>query len=391
MRKNMPIIPREEYGARWKMVQKMMKEKNLDLFFAYSDDHATFGPAYTRWLGNFPTHFESAAVMMTIDKDPALLTGPESVGYALDIGFFEDIYILEEFTHPNEDFLYSEIISLREAVSKNMDLAAVKRIGIAGMDIMGSESYLKFKEAFPEAEWIDIDYDTAVLRARKTEAEKAVMKYAYELAHRGMLAAIDNIEAGVSERAVAAEVEYVMRKAGSEGVGIDTMIASGLKSTNIISRTTFRKIQENDLVHVTIAPRYEGYHGAIARPIFVGEPSDDAKYALDAAIRALHATAEALRPGVEGREVEAIGREVMNKAGLGEYFMYSGIHSIGVMEFEPPIFGPTQPDILEEDMFVSIDIPVFGPKWGGFRLEDGFLITANGYERLSNIDYLIIK
>lgn len=71
--------------------------------------------------------------------------------------------------------------------------------------------------------------------------------------------------------------------------------------------------------------------------------------------------------------------------------MYSGIHSIGVMEFEPPIFGPTQPDILEEDMFVSIDIPVFGPKWGGFRLEDGFLITANGYERLSNIDYLIIK
>ncbi len=391
MRKNMPIIPREEYAGRWESVRKMMKAKDLDIFLAYSDDHATFGPAYGRWLANFPAHFEAACVMITKDKDPALLLGPESVGYASDVAVIEDSYILEEFTHPNEDFLYSKIISLREAAGQMLDLSTVKRIGLAGMDIMGSEAYLKFMKAFPDAEWVDIDYDTAVLRAKKTPAEKAVMKYAYELAQRGMLTAIDHIEAGVVERAVAAEVEYTMRKAGSEGVGIDTMIASGLKSTNIISRTSFRQIQENDLVHITIAPRYEGYHGAIARPVFVGEPGDEAKYALDAAITAMNATAAALRPGVQGREVEAIGREVMNKAGLGEYFMYSGIHSIGIMEFEPPIFGPTQADILEEDMFVSIDIPVFGPSWGGFRLEDGFLITAGGYERLTNIDYLIIK
>ena len=177
MRKNMPRIPKEEYRERWKSVQNLMKEKNLDLLFAYSDDHATFGPAYTRWLGNFPPHFEVACVMMGKDKGPALLTGPESEDYALDFGEIEDVYILEEFTHPNEDFLYSNIVSLRHVADNLVGLENIKRIGIAGRDLMGADAYIKFQKALPDTEWIDVDYDTAVLRGVKTEAEKAVIKW----------------------------------------------------------------------------------------------------------------------------------------------------------------------------------------------------------------------
>ena len=80
----------------------------------------------------------------------------------------------------------------------------------------------------------------------------------------------------------------------------------------------------------------------------------------------------------------------MEAAGLGPNFLYSGIHSVGLIEFEPPrIFGPSSTATLEEDMVVSVDIPVFNAPWGGLRVEDGFLVTATGAERLDDTPYLL--
>ena len=73
----------------------------------------------------------------------------------------------------------------------------------------------------------------------------------------------------------------------------------------------------------------------------------------------------------------------MTKAGLGENFLYSGLHSVGVVEFEPPIFGPGSREVLRENMVISVDIPIFNTPWGGLRVEDGYLITAEGCEKLN--------
>ena len=387
----MPTIPVGEYRERWEKVQELMDRKGLDLFLAYADDHAVFGPAYARWLANFPVHFEPICILMSRDKEPILLCGAESDGYAMLVGQIPDVRILEEFTHPDEDYLHTRIQNLQAVAADLVDIKSIKKIGIAGQSLLGAYAYLKSQQAFPNAQWVDIEHDMSLLRAKKSKAELEVIRYAYGIAQRGMQAAMDAIRAGAIEREVAAIVEYTMRMAGAEGTGIDTMIGSGDNSRHVISRTTFREIQEGDIVQVTIAPRYEGYHGAVARPIFVGEPKDEALHALEAAHRAQLACYRAIRPGIEGREVEAIGRKIMDEANLGKYFQYSGIHSIGIMEFEPPIFGPTQDDKLEEGMTISVDIPVFGAPWGGFRLEDGYLVTANGAERLNLTDYFVIK
>jgi Xaa-Pro aminopeptidase len=98
-----------------------------------------------------------------------------------------------------------------------------------------------------------------------------------------------------------------------------------------------------------------------------------------------------MRPEVEGREVEATGRKIVEEAGLGEYFLYSGVHSVGVIEFEPPIFGPSSPARLKKDMIISVDIPMFDAPWGGLRVEDGFLITDIGADRLDHTPFKIQK
>jgi Xaa-Pro aminopeptidase len=81
----------------------------------------------------------------------------------------------------------------------------------------------------------------------------------------------------------------------------------------------------------------------------------------------------------------------VDDAGLGQHFLYSGLHSVGVIEFEPPIFGPSSPARLEEDMVISIDIPMFNAPWGGLRIEDGFIITASGAEPLDRVPHEIQK
>jgi Xaa-Pro aminopeptidase len=267
----------------------------------------------------------------------------------------------------------------------------VRRAGLAGGSLMSAPAAAAFRAAFPAAEWVDVENAMCDLRAHKSPAEVEVIRYAYKIAEEGMRAAVDAVCVGVTEREVAAEAETAMRRAGAEGTGIDTIVASGPNSGPILGRSTFRRVQADELVLLTVAPRYEGYHGAIGRAVLVGNPGDEIVRALDVACAAQQACFRAMRAGAEGSAVEATGRRIVAEAGLGAYFLYSGLHSVGVVEFEPPIFGPSSSGALHKTMVISVDIPLFNTPWGGLWVEDGYLVTATGAERLDAIPYRIQK
>jgi Xaa-Pro aminopeptidase len=292
--------------------------------------------------------------------------------------------VLREFTHPDEDYPNSRLESFAEVAAENAAAApSPRKVGLAGRGLMGADFLAAMQTALPASEWVDLESAMCGLRARKSPAEIAVTRYAYQIAQAGLDAAIGAIRPSVTEREIAAEAEAAMRRMGAEGTGIDTIVASGPNSRPILGRSTFRRIQSDDLVLLTVAPRYEGYHAAIGRPVLVGDPGDEVARAVDVASRAQQACCDVLCPGIEGRAVEAVGRKVVEQAGLGAYFLYSGVHSVGVIEFEPPIFGPSSAAMLEPDMIISVDIPLFNTPWGGLRIEDGYRITASGAERLN--------
>ncbi len=385
-----PTIPPEEYPQRWGRVQEMMVRQQLDLLVAHADDRAVFGPAHARWLANFPVHFEPACILMPRSGDPVLLTGPESVEYALLVGQMRDVRAASVFAHPDEDYPYATIHDLAAILAEMTGgPATVRRVGLAGRGLMSVDFLRAFEQALPQAVFVDVETAMCELRARKSPAEIAVIRHAYTIAEKGLQAAAQAIAVGVTEREVAAEAETAMRRAGAEGTGIDTIVASGPNTRPILARSTFRRIRPDELVLLTVAPRYEGYHAAIGRPVLVGDVGDDIRRAAEAAGRAQEACYHALAAGVEGREVEAIGRRIVAEAGLASYFLYSGVHSVGVIEFEPPIFGPSSTAVIEPDMVISVDIPLFDAPWGGLRVEDGYLITAAGAERLNQAPYLI--
>ncbi len=388
-----PLIPEQEFRERWKKVQAMMEKQGLDLLALYADDRAVFGPAHARWLADLPVHFEPVCILMPKTGDPILLCGPETDEYAILRGQIKDVRILTELSHPDEDYPYSTLQGLAEVVSEVIgDISSVKRMGIAGKGLMNTDLYSAYEKALPSVEWADVENEVCHIRAVKSAAEIEVTKYAYTIAEKGINAAIEAIRPGATEREIAAEAEAAMRRAGAEGTGIDTIVASGPNSRPILARSTFRKVEENDVVLLTIVPRYEGYHAAIGRVVQVGSPGVEVQKALEVAWEGQKKAAAQIKSGIEGRNVEAVGRKIVEEAGFGKYFLYSGIHSMGVIEFEPPIFGPGSSAKLEKDMIICIDIPMFNTPWGtGVRVENGYLVTEDGAECLTNISFDIRK
>jgi Xaa-Pro dipeptidase len=392
----LPTIPTAEYNTRKVSIQNLMNEFGFDILFFYGDDRAVFGANHTRWIANYAPHFEPVLIAVPKVGDIHAATGAESETFFNNTAKIGTVHVVDEFNMPEEEYPYTKSKSFKDFCDTLNDEVGgpVVNVGVVGESstpvwlhsLLSEAGYvIEISEAF------EIAY--RLLRASKSDAEVEVLKYGFEIAEAGFDAGLTALKEGVSERDVAAEIEYTMRKMGSEGSGIDTIVGFGKTNTYpILTRTTHNKLKSRDLALLTIAPRYEGYHGVIARPIVIGEPYLEVKKAIEGAIKASEASAEQLKIGARGSDISGAGLEVLKKAGLVNLCVYSGIHSVGTSEFEPPILTSKSDFIVPKNFFVSIDVPLFFASWGGLRVETGYLVTEESVVRLcsSPLSYLEI-
>lgn len=389
MSKDLPTIPTNEYKQRWKKIQDMMSHKNYDLIITYSNDRSVFGYAHARWIADYPVHFEPVCILIFRTGDPVMISGPETIEYIQKRSKLSEVYTMQEFTHPEEEYSDINIMNFIDIIKEKEEINNIKRVGIAGLDIMDINTWDALKSFLNTIEWDDVEKQICELRVDKTPNEIAVLEYTYKIAEKAFNAAVNKIKPGVTEREVAAEADIIMRKAGAEGPGIDTMVASGTNSGLILARSTNKSIEKNDIVRIVVIPKYEGYHGTISRPIFVGKPSKKMQEIYSLICTARKACIEKIKAGVKGSMVEGAGRDVLKKAGYD--YSYSGVHSIGVKEFETPIYGPKTKGVLRAGMIISIEVPLFNQSWGGFHTEDGFIVLKDGMRMLNDTPEYIEK
>lgn len=377
-----PVIPVQEFAVRRQNLQNATREAGLDLLVIFSNDRATAGPAHVRYVTDFAAHFEPTCCLIPAAGESVLVTGPEAEALAELTSKIDRIVVAEEFKHPEQDHPFSTMSNF-PAIIAGMAPALghnVRKVGIIGQELMDAGLYASLNEHYELSSVDDIMYK---LRAVKSSSELAIIKYAFEIAEAGFQAAVEAVDVGVAEFEIAAAAEYAMRLMGTEGTGIDTIVGTGPNARPIVVRTTHRKVERGDLLGVTVIPRYQGYHGAVGRPISVGRARTEVEEAVALGVEAQNEVLKHMRPGALGRDVEHQARRVMATKGLDQYFAYVGIHSVGLIEFEPPIFFSTSEVRLEPDMVVSVDIPCFLAPWGGFRVEDGYHLAEDGPKPLN--------
>ena len=225
------------------------------------------------------------------------------------------------------------------------------------------------------------------LRKVKDEKEIKLMRKAAELASLGMKVAYETLEPGWKEKDVAAEIEYAMRKQGSDGTSFETSVASAASSAYPHGGCSDRKIREGDLVVVDLGAKYKFYCSDITRTLVAGKPSDKQMRLYQIVQKAYEKAFETIKPDAKGSDVDGAGRKTIEEAGYGEYFVHGLGHGVGLEVHEPPTLSISSKDILAAGNVVTDEPGIYLIGYGGIRVEDTVLVTKTGAEKLTEAPY----
>jgi Xaa-Pro aminopeptidase len=221
------------------------------------------------------------------------------------------------------------------------------------------------------------------LRSVKDEQEIELIREACRLASIGMQTASEIIRPGVREIEVAAEVEYAMRKKGSNGTSFDTIIASGPTSAFPHGSCSSRTIREGELVVVDLGATVNFYRSDMTRTFVAGKPNDKQRKIYETVKLAHQKAFETIKPGVSAMEVDAAGRGVIEAAGFGEFFVHNLGHGVGLEIHEAPVLSPDSKDTLTVGNVITDEPGIYLPGCGGVRIEDTVLVTGANAEKLT--------
>jgi Xaa-Pro dipeptidase len=229
------------------------------------------------------------------------------------------------------------------------------------------------------------------LRAVKDEEEVKLIREACNLAEIGMETAAETIKPGVSQRRVAAEAEYAMRRKGSEGTSFDTIIVSGANAACPHGSCTDRIIRQGDLVVVDLGATYQSYRSDMTRTFTVSRPTEKQTQLYQTVLLAQQKAFKAMAPNVSAMQVDAVARQVIDTAGFGEFFVHNLGHGVGIDIHEAPTLRPASKDSLAAGNVVTVEPGIYLPGFGGVRVEDTVLVTGRGAEKLTKGMYSLLN
>lgn len=241
----------------------------------------------------------------------------------------------------------------------------------------------KLSERCPGLAWTGVEGLVESWRARKEPGEVERIRSAAELGDRVLEELLAVVEEGTTERALAAELDYRLRLAGSEGVAFDTIVAAGPRSALPHATPGARPLREGDLVLLDFGARVDGYCSDMTRTFVLGRASDWQREVHGAVRRAQAAAVEAVAPGVAASEVDEAAREVLREAGLEERFGHSTGHGLGLEVHEDPSLSRRSDATLDPGAVVTVEPGAYLPGRGGVRIEDDVSVEESGARSLT--------
>ena len=252
------------------------------------------------------------------------------------------------------------------------------------VDTLPIESWRALAKAFGGEEKLELANNIVTeIRKVKDPQEIRLIREACRLTSEGIQVAFENIKPGTKEKQVAAEIEYAMRKKGSDGVGFDTIIASGASSAFPHGSCSDRSIREGDLVVVDLGATYNFYRSDMTRTFTAGKPSEKQNKIYETVKHAHQKAFQTIRPNIPAREVDAAARKTIEAAGYGEFFVHNLGHGVGLEIHEAPTLSPDSKDMLAAGNVITDEPGIYLTGYGGVRIEDTVLVTQNGAEKLT--------
>lgn len=359
------------FTQRHKELRRLLQEHDLDALALNP------GPTLP-YLTGLHFHLSERPVVVLFPKDGApMIVLPELEGPKLDDLPFEAM----SFPYEEDPATWGNAFAAALALSGLLNA----RIGVEPRWMRVLE--LRYLEAAaPKAQFVNGEAVIAALRMFKDETEIAAMQKAVDIAQAALEATLPAIRPGITEREIAAELTTQLLRHGSSGAfPFHPIVSGGPNSANPHATPTDRPLQRGDLLLIDYGANVDGYFSDITRTFAIGEVETEYQHIAEIVLQANQAARAVAGPGVPAAEVDRAARQVIEKAGYGEYFTHRTGHGLGLEVHEEPYIRGDNQQVLQPGMTFTIEPGIYLRGRNGVRIEDNVVITEDGCRSLTSL------
>jgi Xaa-Pro aminopeptidase len=368
----MGILKQSDFDQRIDNLREIARRNKLDAILVFSTESE---PAQVRYFSDYWPSFETAAVLVPVKGESALIIGPESLTYATARTKIPDVIQLMDFRESSQpDYPGSKLPKWKDVVQRYK----LGKIGVSGWYLFPYTMMTALMKAMGGAKNVVMaDEMVRPLYMKKSAAEIRCLKAAAKASEAGFKAVLEAIKPGMTESELCGIATAAMTAAGAETTGYPVWCCSGPNSNQAISRPTLRKVKRGEIIHFSIGAKVEGYSASIGRPVVLGKCSEATRRFLQVGLDAANMTFDEMRAGRKSGEVAQKIHQFIKDKGYGDAILYGPCHGCGQMECEYPFLETSSQYTLEANMTFMQDM--FLHRGGqGFRWEDGLLVKAKG-------------
>ena len=342
-------------------------------------------------------------LMATHSLDAVVVTKPENRRYfsgftgssgLLLIGeqiqtLFTDFRYIEQATKQSPEYkIVRHGTSMFDILADTVKKLKAVRIGFES-DFITWDTYHKLAACLSMVELRPVNLDA--LRVIKDQAELTLLRQAVEIADVAFNHVVTIIRPGITELEIALELEYQMRKLGSEKPAFETIVASGYRGALPHGQASAKIIEVGDFITMDFGAVYQGYHSDMTRTVVAGKATSKQHEIYNIVQAAQLAGIKAVAAGKTGKEIDQVARKIIADAGYGEYFGHALGHGVGLAIHEEPRLSTTNDSELASGMVVSVEPGIYLPEWGGVRIEDLVVVSAAGCTVLTTSNKNLIE
>jgi Xaa-Pro aminopeptidase len=244
-----------------------------------------------------------------------------------------------------------------------------------------------------QVELLDSTGLVETLRSKKDSAELNLIRKSVEINEAALLSTLEKMQRSWTELDFAWQLEREIRERGGAGFSFEPIVAAGPAAARPHYHAGATRLFEHQFFLVDWGTEYKGYASDLTRMVCIGSVPEKILEIHGIVAEAKKAAAATLKAGVELKTVDAAARSVIKDAGYGDQFNHGLGHGFGLEIHETPFMSPAFDGTFVEGVAVTIEPGIYLPGIGGVRLEDDFVVTEAGCEKLNALpdDFLVAK
>lgn len=343
---------------------------------------------------------DSVRALLPSSVDSMLVTRPSNVRYltgftgsvgSLILGSTDRLIVDARYEKQVHDQVTDMSI---EVVDSSAKLWPATTRAVAGTNVAVEGQFLTvglFDQVADVATAIATDGLVEQIRAIKEPAELDALRDAVRRTDAALEALLSDISPGQTEYQLAGYVELRQYESGGEMSASPIIVCSGPRTALPHGLPSERVINSGEPLMIDLGTAVDGYRADTTRTFHVGPAPSEFREIYEVVLTAQRAACDAVRPGLRGREIDAVGRDIIEEAGYGWAFGHSLGHSLGLDYHERPLFGPLDETVIEPGMVMTVEPGIYLPDRFGVRIEDQVIVTEDGCDNLTGFTRELIE